>query len=135
MNKYLKLTLIFIGIWFVASGINGLLGTICIAVFDGQSRDGNMLLALVCSFIFSIPFVFIIWLSGMLSIAAIKGYDRFYRLILYESFILSIVVAILFKGLFNEFHDASLFLCVSTVVSAVTTIILFRNELKKINID
>jgi len=133
MNKYLKLTLLFIAIWFIASVINGLLSTLCITFLGDKSGSEEALLSFIFSFIFSIPFVFVIWISGMISMSTLKTYDKVYRLLLYETFAVSIAGAFLFRDLFKEFNGAAIGLEVSVVVSAVTTIMLFRKELKKIN--
>lgn len=133
MNKYLKLTLIFICIWIVASVLNGLLSTLIIVVFDQRESSGVIALSLLFSFIFSAPFVFVIWICGMVSMSITKIYDRVYRLLLYATFAISIAGAFLFKDLFKEFKEASTPLSISVVLSAISSIMLFRKELKTIN--
>lgn len=133
MNKYLKLTLLFIAVWFIASVINGFLSTLCILFLGDKPDSEEAPLSFIFSFIFSIPFVFVIWISGMISMSTIKTYDSVYRLLLYETFAVSLIGAFLFRNLFKEFNGAAAGLEISVVVSAVTTIMLFRKELKKIN--
>jgi len=133
MNKYFKLTLLFIAIWFIASVINGLMSTACLLFLGEESEKKNALLAFLFSFIFSVPFIFITWISGMIYMSSQKGYDKTYRFVLHETFAVSIIAAFLFRNLFKEFKDASTGLELSVVVSAVSTIMIFRKELKQIN--
>lgn len=64
MKKLIKTTLIFLGIWTIASLLNGLLSGISIMVLDKSwlnSGAGTLALSIVLSFVFSAPIVGLVW--------------------------------------------------------------------------
>ena len=75
MNKYLKTTLIFAGIWFTASVLNGVLSGISILVLDSgdmYNGAGELGLSVIFSFVFSVPMVGLVWFITLMGQAADK---------------------------------------------------------------
>jgi hypothetical protein len=132
MNKYSKLVVVFIGIWFTASVMNGILSGIFILSTGNETSVFIIPFIVVLSFIFSIPFIFItLIITGFL--LSVKAGENIFRTVLPVSFFVSIAGSLFFKGMFDEFDKASTLLCVSVVVSSVTVVMIFRNKLKAIN--
>ena len=135
MNKYIKLIGIFIGIWFIASLISGGLS---IAAFGFLEKNADMAVAvaLPLSFVFSVPFVALTWLISIIARANGSKGEKLYKIVLHTSFFISLAGAIAFKILINgdagELNATSLAISIGIVVSAVSTVIIFRNKLRSI---
>ena len=132
MNKYIKTILIFIGIWFTASLLNGVLSGIWIIALDiGWNGLDSLGLSIIFSFVFSIPMVGLVWLIAMIAQAGdIKG-NQLLQLILGAALVCSAAGGIFFiYALGTEFKNARFFVAVSIIISALTSVILFRKQIK-----
>lgn len=134
MYKYVKISLIFIAVWFVASFLNGLLSGAAIAILDSTSKNvasENISLAFIGSFILSIPFVGLVGLVTIIAQAhGRKGYKLF-QVILSATFICAILAAIFFVNtLGRNFTNAKLVAGLGIIVSAVTAVLFFSNQFK-----
>lgn len=131
MNRYIKLIAVFIGIWFVASLINGVFSMVTLS-FE-EKNNGDIDFAIPASFIFSIPFVFLTWFTA--TIACIAGCvgEKLYQTVLHISFLIGIGAGIFFKlcmdWLVGQF---SIVIAIGIVISAVSATIIFREKLKSI---
>lgn len=126
--------LIFMGVWFTASFLNGLLSGICLAVFGADSYAGtlgNIGLSYIFSFILSVPFVGFVWLVTIIAQAnGQKGHSLF-QTILSTTFICAGLAAIFFiTTMGTEFKDARFVVGLCIIISAVSGILIFRNQLK-----
>jgi peptidoglycan biosynthesis protein MviN/MurJ (putative lipid II flippase) len=135
MSKQLKTFFTFWAIWFAASLLNGLSSGICIAIFKKQgfgADAGSIGLALICSFIFSVPFVVVVWVVASVAIASGKKEDALFQTILGASLILGMVGAMFFILTFGsgEFKESRYAVGTCIVVSAMAAVLLFRKTLK-----
>lgn len=132
MNKYVQTFVTFFGVWFIASLLNGLLSGICIAVFSsGMGGAGTVALAMVCSFIFSVPLVGIVWLITTIAQAnGSKGHSLF-QTILGTSLVCAAVGAVCFNyTIGTEFKEARFAVGLCIIISALSAVLFFRNQLK-----
>ncbi len=136
MNKYIKFTFIFLGIWAIASLVNGLLSGIAIAVLDNNSLSypvGTLALAVVFSFAFSAPMVGLVWFIGIMAQLAEKKGDALLQFILGTSFVCAIAGALLFIYAFrDEFPNARYVTGLCIIVSALMAVLFFRKQIKAI---
>jgi hypothetical protein len=131
MNKYIKLIAVFVGIWFIASLINGVISIVTIGLFENNNAD--IYFVMPASFIFSIPFVSFTWFITM--IACMFGYigEKLYQTVLHASFFIGIGAAIFFKLWMDGFIEQfSVVISIGIVISAVSATIIFRKKLKSI---
>ena len=131
MNKYITTFFTFFGVWFIASILNGLLSGICIMFFDSGMGASAIPLALLFSFLFSVPLVGIVWLVATIAQASgSKGHSLF-QTILGATLICAFIGAILFIiTLGNEFKQARYAVGLCVIFSALTAVLFFRNQLK-----
>ena len=134
MNKYLKTTLIFAGVWFVAAMLNGIISGISIAMLDsGSTNDamGNLMVSFVFSFAFSVPFVGLVWFVTIMGQVAEKKGDTLLQLALRTALFCSIGGAIIFIYVFRmEFATARFIAGPGIIVSALSSILMFRKQIK-----
>jgi hypothetical protein len=133
MNKYFRLTFIFIGVWFVASFINGILSSLLLRVF-AKAEVEEMELCILFSFIFSIPFIGLAWFIGIIACVNKTNGERLYEIILMTSFFIGFWGALFFAILLGfRFEIHSVLISLSIIVSAVSSILIFRKQIKSIN--
>lgn len=134
MNKYFKTFLTFMGVWFTASLLNGLLSGICIAISDKTTFSGipgTIILACIFSFLFSIPFVGFVWLVTVIAQAYQQKGHSLFQIILVSTFLCAAIGAIAFINVFgNEFKQAKFAAGFCIVFSAVSSVLIFRVQLK-----
>ncbi|MGB4842912.1 MAG: hypothetical protein WBP16_00455 [Ferruginibacter sp.] len=134
MSKYLKITGIFLGIWFIASLLNGLLSGIAIAVFEnGQLYygSGTVALSLIFSFLFSVPIVGLVWFVAVCALLAEKKGDALFQFILGTAFLCAIAGAVFFiTTIGTDFKDARYIAGLCIIISALTAVLFFRKQIK-----
>ena len=133
MNKYLRLTFIFAGVWFIASLINGVLSTLAFAICSSNASM-EMAVCIPLSFLLAIPFVALTWFIAMIvSVNKVEGY-RLYRIILNTAFLIGCAGAVFFKMvLYYEQDGSAMAIPISIIVSAVSSIMIFRKKIKATN--
>ena len=130
MNKYLKLTFLFIGIWFVASLASGVLTAVTLAIF-AKNIDDYAVGAIPASFICSIPFVALCWFISTVACVWGSEGEKLYQTVLHTAFFVSIVAGLFVKTVVKEFMDQmSLLIFMDIVASSVFAVIVFRKKLK-----
>lgn len=134
MNKYIKTTLIFAGVWFMASLINGLLSGIAIIVLDDvytKAGVSSLLLSVVFSFVFSAPVVGLVWFIVLIGQATDKKGDTLFQFALGTAFFWALAAALIFIfTVGTEFMNARFFVALSIIVSALVAILFFRKQIK-----
>lgn len=134
MNKYIKTFFTFIGVWFVASLLNGVLSGICIMVFDKDAFNGSagvVILACVFSFICSMPLVGMVWLTTTIAMATGKNGYGLFQIILATTFFCALVGAVFFINTFGtEFKQARYAAGFCIIISSIAGVLSFRNQLK-----
>jgi len=134
MSKYVKIFLIFIGIWAIAAIINGVISGICIGIIE--LNEPNALMGVICiavlfSFVCSAPVAGLTWLITCIAQRKGKhGFDLF-KVSFLSALICSSIAAFLFiQILGNEFKNVNYALGICIVFSAISSILLFRNKIK-----
>lgn len=130
--KHLSTFFIFMGIWFAASLLNGLLSGIYLGVFDNsQYGNGTLGLSVFFSFVFSIPFVGAVWMVTTIAhLAGKKGYALF-QVALGATVICAFAGALFFISAFNrDFNNSRYAVAAAILISAVSAVLLFRSPLK-----
>ena len=134
MNKYIKTFFTFIGVWFVASLLNGILSGICIMIFDKDEFNGSagvVILACIFSFICSVPLVGMVWLTTTIAMANGKQGYALFQIILATTFFCALVGAVFFINTFGtEFKQARYAAGLCIIISSIAGILSFRNQLK-----
>jgi hypothetical protein len=133
MSKYIKTTLIFAGIWFIASLMNGLLSGISILCLDATAYAsiGTVALSVVFSFLFSAPVVGLVWFISLLAQVTDKKGNGLFQFVLSTAFIIAIAAAIIFVyTVGTEFMNARFVVGLSIIVSALTAVLIFRKQIK-----
>jgi len=134
MNKYIKTTLIFIGIWFTASLLNGVLSGISILVLDSSwthEGPGSLRLSIIFSFVFSVPMVGLVWFITLMAQASDKRGNDLLQFVLGTALFCSAAAGLIFiYTLGTEFKNARLFIALSIIVSALTSVLFFRKQIK-----
>lgn len=134
MNKYLKTTLIFAGIWFTASLLNGVLSGISILVLDSGGMNngaGTLGLSVIFSFVFSVPVVGLVWFIALMGQAADKKGNDLLQLVLRTALFCSAGAGLGFiYTIGTEFKDARVVAGLCIIVSALTSVLLFRKQIK-----
>jgi hypothetical protein len=134
MNKYLKTTGIFFGVWFIASTINGLLSGISIAMLDSHSTNdamGNLVASFVCSFVFSVPLVGLVWFVTIMAQVTEKKGDSLFQLVLGTALFCSVAAALIFMYACKmEFATARFIAGPGIIISALAAVLMFRKQIK-----
>ena len=134
MNKYIKTTLIFVGVWFIAAVLNGLISGISIAVLDsGSTNDAmsNLFASFVFSFAFSVPFVGLVWFVTIMAQVMERKGEPLLQLVLRTALFCSIGGALIFMYAFKrEFATARFIAGPGIIVSALTAVLMFRKKIK-----
>jgi hypothetical protein len=134
MNKYIKTTLIFAGVWFIAAMLNGLISGISIATLDSGSKNdamSNLFASFVFSFAFSVPFVGLVWFVTIMGQVAEKKGDPLLQLVLQTALFCSIAGALIFIYAFKmEFGTARFIAGPGIIVSALSSVLMFRKQIK-----
>ena len=130
MNKYIKTTGIFIGVWFIGSVVNGLLSGTGIAVLCSSSVNEAMG-SLFLSFVFSVPLVALVWLVTIAGQANNKKGDSLFQLVLQASLFTSVAAAIIFiNTIGKEFLLARYVTGLCIITSAFISVLFFRKNIK-----
>jgi len=134
MSKYLKITLIFFGVWFIASLLNGLLSGISIAVLDSSSGNEamqNFSLAVLLSFVLGAPATGLVWFATVIARMADKKGDELFQFVLGTVLICSLAAALGFVLMLGAmFNHAKYIAAAGIVVSALAAVLLFRKQIK-----
>lgn len=134
MNKYFKTTLIFAGVWFTASLLNGLLSGISIVVLDNTRMyegAGSFGLAVVSSFVFSVPMVGLVWFSTLMAQATGRKGNDLLQFVLGTALFCSMAGGLVFiYTLGTEFKNARFIVGLCIIVSALASVLLFRKQIK-----
>jgi hypothetical protein len=134
MNKYLKTTGIFFGVWFIASILNGLLCGISLAVLDSGFINRTVLIlcySIIFSFVFSTPMVGLVWfVTIMAQLAEMKG-DILFQFVLRTALLCSIAGAVIFVCTFGTgFINARYVAGLCIIISALASVLFFRKQIK-----
>ena len=128
--KYIETTIVFIGIWFIAALLNGVLCGIYLTLSqskNNQYEPNIFALAVLFSFLFSIPFVGVVWFVATIAQLAGTTVHKFYQLILSTALITAFTGAVFFIGVFkSEFKNETYAVAACIVVSALTAVLLFH---------
>jgi hypothetical protein len=134
MNKYIKTTFIFSGVWFFAAVLNGLISGISIAVLDSSSTNdamGNLVASFVFSFAFSVPFVGLVWFVTIMAQVAEKKGDSLLQLVLRTALFCSMGGALIFIYAFKRAFATARFIAgPGIIISALTAVLMFRKQIK-----
>jgi hypothetical protein len=134
MNKYIKTFFTFIGVWFVASLLNGILSGICIMIFENDEFNGSagvVVLACVFSFICSVPLIGMVWLSTTIAMANGKNGYALFQIILATAFFCALFGVVFFINTFGtEFKQSRYAAGLCIIISAIAGVLSFRNQLK-----
>jgi hypothetical protein len=130
----MKTIFTFLGIWFVASILNGILSGLCIEVVDngtiGNAADG-IILSTIFSFVFSAPLVGVVWLITAVTQSTGKDGHIVLQVALKSALLCSTLGAVFFiYTLGSEFKEAKYFVGLCIIFSAFTAVLLFRKQLK-----
>jgi hypothetical protein len=135
IKKYIRLSLLFSGIWFFAAAINALLSATITGFFvPGCPFLLSMYLIVVtASYILSLPFVVLAWaLATNFFIQGSRG-EKLYQQVFSCSFYVGILGSVLFSRFLAEaFGKAWPGLACSIVISPVCAVLVFRKALKSI---
>ncbi len=122
------------GVWFTASLLNGLLSGICIVISEKNKFSGipgTIILVCIFSFLFSIPFVGFVWLVTVIAQAYQQKGHSLFQTILVSTFLCAVIGAIAFISVFgNEFKQVKFAAGLCIIFSAVTSVLIFRTQLK-----
>jgi len=132
MANFFRVTFIYIGVWFFASLLNGLICCMGISTFS-KSIDNNIFFCIVFSFLFSIPVIITNWL--ILAIVCGVGYrsDHLFRIALNTAFLTSFLYAFLIQDFLTSVIKAPPFVFyISIVISAIASILFFKKNFKNI---
>jgi cation transport ATPase len=130
--KHVTTFFVFMGIWFTASLFNGLLSGICLSVLDNKEYGNETLrLSVICSFIFSIPFVGVVWLVTTIAQVSGKKGAALFQLVLRTTFFCAVAGALFFIGIFSrDFGNGRFAVGASIIIAAVSAVLLFRLSIK-----
>lgn len=130
--KYFITLIVFFGIWLAASFINGVLSGIFLSLNE-TAKFGNetFQLSMLCSFIFSVPLVGLVWIvTAIAQAGGTKGFALF-KTVVITATLCAITGAVLFIAVFGrQFNEASYGVAASIIFSAITSVTIFRNHFK-----
>jgi MFS family permease len=134
MNKYVKTTLIFVGVWFTASLLNGVLSGISIIMLDNNAMNdgaGTLALSVIFSFVFSVPMVGLVWFITLMGQAADKKGNYLLQFVLGTALFCSASGALIFiYTLGTEFKNARFVVGLCIIISALASVLFFRKQIK-----
>ena len=134
MGKAVRTFIIFIGVWFISSLLNGIISGIVIMLGENgwsSHNDDVIFFAMLCSFLFSIPFVGLVWFVTMLAQAHGREGHTLFQVILKTSIFSGVIAAIIFIKTFSaDLKGISWLGAISIIVSSVSTVLFFRKPLK-----
>lgn len=133
MNKYIKTTLIFAGVWFIAALSNGLLSGISIIILDtsANTNAGTLALSIIFSFVFSVPLVGLVWFITLMAQATDKHGNDLFQFVLRTALFCSAAGGITFiYTLGTEFKNARFPVALSIIISALASVLFFRKQIK-----
>lgn len=133
MNKYIKTTLVFAGVWFTAALINGLLSGISIIFLDkaANANPGTLALSVIFSFVFSAPVVGLVWFITLMGQVANKRGDELFQFALGTAFICACIAALIFiNTIGTEFMKARYVAALCIIISALAAVLIFRKQIK-----
>ena len=123
MINLLKSTVYCFTIWVLSALVNAIISTCCLVITPNEFYNWYevFMLSFFCTLLFSIPAIFIFWIIYITNNKA-DG-NSIFRLLLRTGFITASISAILFFIFFNsEFKNCTLFLALSIIIAAVTSI-------------
>ena len=133
MGKGIRTLTTFIGVWFVASLLNGILSGACISIFNSQRIDppGIIFLSCALSFVCSIPLVGLVWLVTVIAQSTGKSGFALFQVVLAAAFFCGSIGALIFTVAFdNEFMEARFAAGACIIISAMSSVLIFRKQLK-----
>lgn len=134
MNKYLKTSLIFAGIWFTASVLNGVLSGISMLLLDSGGMNngaGSLGLSVIFSFVFSVPLVGLVWFITLMGQVADKKGNELLQLVLSTALFCSMGGGLIFIYTIGAaFKDARFVVGFCIIFSALASVLLFRKQIK-----
>ena len=133
MDKYSRLNSIYLGIWFAASIINGIVSALIIMAPWHEGGMAILSLSIGCSMLFSIPIIIAAMLVGAY-LLSIRKWENIFHVILLLNFLASTVGAICFAWFFGMMYKSSIPLGMSIVASSIIAVVIFQKNLKEINL-
>ncbi len=134
MNKYLKTSLIFAGIWFTASVLNGVLSGISMLLLDSGGMNhgaASLGLSVIFSFVFSVPLVGLVWFITLMGQVADKKGNELLQFVLSTALFCSMGGGLIFiYTIGTEFKDARFVVGFCIIFSALASVLLFRKQIK-----
>jgi hypothetical protein len=133
MRKGIRTLTTFIGVWFVASLLNGILSGTCISISDSErfGAAGIIFLSCVLSFVCSIPLVGLVWLITAIAQSAGKSGYALFQVVLAAALFCGSIGALIFIVAFdNEFMEARFVAGACIIVSAMSGVLVFRKQLR-----
>ena len=134
MKKYLKITAIFFGVWFIASLLNGLLCGISLAVLENSFINSNsqtLAYSMFFSFVFSAPVVGLVWFIAIMAQLAEKKGDELFQFILGSALLCAVTGALIFIfTVGREFMNARYVTGLCIIISALSSVLFFRKQIK-----
>jgi hypothetical protein len=130
--KFITVLFVFFGIWLVASFTNGVLSGICLFIINNDDFGNEVIgLAILFSFVFSLPLVGIVWLvTTVAQITGTKGFALFKTAAITTS-ICAIAGAVFFAAAFShDFKEAAYAVGACIIFSAILSVTIFRKQLK-----
>ncbi len=135
MYKFVATVINFVGVWIVASVINGVFSaTLLLLANDSFTEEtfNKSGLAILISFVASIPFVGLVWVVTIIAQAGGKKGFALFQLILAATITTSIIAAIFFYNVFyGEFKQVTSLAAAGVVIAATTSVLLFNKQFKK----
>ena len=130
MYSFFRMIFIFLGVWIVASSLNGFLCGICLLL--AESNMDNMFGAgFLFSFVFSFPFVALVGLITFIASAGGKNGFQLFQLTLASTFICAFIAAIFFLIIFRKtFGNITYPMAISIIIAGMAGVLSFRNKIK-----
>ena len=130
MEKYSKMLSAYTRIWFFASLMNAILGSLFIMANSWSIAGmlGSILLVFILSLVFAGPGILI----AMLITAIVLSYKTnlsLFGVIMTISLFTFSCTAIFFMNLLGKIDKDSIYLCISVVISAIIAVFICRNYL------
>jgi len=121
---------IFLGVWIVAASLNGFLCGICLLLED-RKMDDLFTVAILFSFVFSLPFVALVGLITFIANVTGKNGFKLFQVTLASTFICASIAAIFFLIIFRrEFGNMTYPMSMSIIVAGMAGVFSFRNKIK-----
>jgi hypothetical protein len=130
MYSFFRLVFIFLGVWIVAALFNGFLCGVCLLLAQHDTSN-SFSEAILCSFIFSLPFaVFVGLVTFVANCYGKKGFDLF-QVTLAATFSSASAATLFFVIVLGKpFGNIKYAMGVSIIIAAIGAVMTFRDKLR-----